>query len=68
MEKLDLTSLVVSVDAARPDNWMMADSRVISPSIVERAIRLALDQGWRPGLREVPLCFHCKVLNEQSMA
>lgn len=49
LEEFGRTSLVVTVDAARPDNWIMAEASVISPSVVERAIRLALDQGWRPG-------------------
>jgi len=49
LEDLGRTVLIVTVDAARPDNWMMAEASIISPSIVERAIRLALDQGWCPG-------------------
>jgi hypothetical protein len=41
--------LVVTVDAARPDNWLGIASGVVTPVVVERAIRLALQQGWTPG-------------------
>lgn len=49
LEEGGRTTLLVTMGAARPDNWMMAEASVITPSIVERAIRLALQQGWRPG-------------------
>ena len=42
------STLLVRVDAARPDNWVGDQSGVISPVVVERAIRQALRQGWSP--------------------
>jgi hypothetical protein len=49
LEEGGRTTLLVTLGAARPDNWMMAEASIVSPSIVERAIRLSLQQGWRPG-------------------
>jgi hypothetical protein len=48
MENSGHTTLVVTIDASRPDNWVLAQSSVVTPSLVERAIRQALNQGWRP--------------------
>ena len=45
------TTLLVTVDVARPDNWMGAETQSVSPSIVARAIRQALSQGWYPADR-----------------
>jgi hypothetical protein len=42
------STLLVTVDAARPDNWIGAASCVVTPVVVERAIRQALRQGWNP--------------------
>ncbi len=42
------TTLVVTLPSARPDNWLEATACVVSPVIVERAVRHALAQGWRP--------------------
>lgn len=41
-------TLLVTMDASRPDNWIMAEASIVTPSVVERAIGLALQQGWRP--------------------
>jgi hypothetical protein len=49
LEEDGRTTLLVTMDAARPDNSMMAKASTVSPAIVERAIRIALQQGWRPG-------------------
>lgn len=49
LEEGGRTTLLVTMGVARPDNWMMVEASIVSPSIVERAIRLALQQGWRPG-------------------
>ncbi|WP_410653940.1 hypothetical protein [Amycolatopsis sp. lyj-112] len=43
--------LVVQTDHAHPLNFMGEPSKAVLPSDVERAIRLALAQGWAP---EVP--------------
>ena len=54
LEDAGQTTLVVEVDASRPDNWVGAPSAVITPAIVERAIRNALQRGWRPHERGSP--------------
>jgi hypothetical protein len=41
--------LVVSLPAARPDNWLGAPATAIRPALVATCIRRALEQGWRPG-------------------
>jgi hypothetical protein len=48
------TTLVVTVDTSRPDNWLGAESCAILPSVVERAIRQALQQGWHPDEKGAP--------------
>lgn len=48
LEADGLSTLVVEVDAARPDNWVNAPGAVVAPSIVRRAIFMAMDAGWRP--------------------
>jgi len=60
------TTLVVATYAAHPDNWMMAEACVISPSVVERAIRLALHQGWRPEEKGGAFEISLPVLNDGS--
>jgi hypothetical protein len=60
MEKTGRTTLVVTVGASRPDNWVASQSSVVTPSLVERAIRQALSQGWRPSERGSP---HALVLS-----
>jgi hypothetical protein len=42
------TTLVVLADGPRPDNWVEPAGKPVTPAIVERAIRAALAQGWRP--------------------
>jgi hypothetical protein len=54
LEKLGRTTLVVTMDRSRPDNWMLADSCVVTPSVVERAIREAIRQGWLPSEKGCP--------------
>jgi hypothetical protein len=48
------TTLVVTVDASRPDNWIGAMSGTVSPAVVESAIRRALHQGWNPTVKGSP--------------
>ena len=43
------STLVVTLDVARPDNWLGEPSASVTPATVERAIRKALSNGWRPG-------------------
>jgi hypothetical protein len=40
------TVLMVATDRARPDNWMGADSAVITPKTVASVIRKAQRDGW----------------------
>jgi hypothetical protein len=48
------TTLVVTVNASRPDNWVGSPSKVITPAVVESAIRKALQQGWQPSEKGSP--------------
>ena len=41
--------LIVTTGWWRPDNWLNAPCRTVSPRVVERAVRSALAAGWRPG-------------------
>lgn len=43
------STLVVSLDALRPDNWFHAPGASVTPNVVARAVREALAKGWRPG-------------------
>lgn len=45
------STLYVSTDMARPDNWVEAPAGTVTPSVVAQAIRQALRQGWSPGQR-----------------
>jgi hypothetical protein len=47
--------LVVNTGTARPDNWLKAASSVVTPKVVELAIRAALSQGWRPDIKGKPI-------------
>jgi hypothetical protein len=40
--------LVVNTDSARPDSWLGVKRGVVTPVVVERAIREALERGWEP--------------------
>ncbi len=40
------TTLIVVLEGARPDNWLNQPGVAVTPSIVERAIRSALSEGW----------------------
>ena len=42
------TTLLVCLNSARPDNWMCAEASIVSPSLVERAVRKALALVWYP--------------------
>lgn len=48
LESFGRTTLVVTIDAPRPDNWLVSQGSVVTPAIVGHAIRQALRQGWRP--------------------
>jgi hypothetical protein len=48
LESSGQQTLLVTAKAARPDNWLSAKSIIITPAIVESAIREALLQGWHP--------------------
>ena len=41
------STLVVTLDAMRPDNWLQQPGASVTPKLVERAIRKALSEGWR---------------------
>lgn len=53
------TTLLVTLDVARPDNWMGEGSLTITPAVVERSIRLALGRGWSPGAPGRAFEFSC---------
>lgn len=38
--------LLVSLPAARPDNWMLEPSMAVRPSLVAECIRRAVERGW----------------------
>lgn len=48
LETSGQTTLVVTVNVSRPDNWVGSPSKAITPATVEGAIRKALQQGWQP--------------------
>jgi hypothetical protein len=54
LENVGQSSLIVSVDGSRPDNWLEVPSVIITPVIVRRAIGEALRQGWRPTQKGSP--------------
>jgi len=47
-------TLQVSVDVSRPDSVFNDGTGVITPAVVERAIRQALQQGWQPTINGSP--------------
>ena len=47
-EMLGQSVLVATVGGARPDNWINVSSAVVTPALVEGAVRRALAQGWLP--------------------
>jgi len=48
LESSGNSTLLVSCELSRPDNWVDSPSVVVTPSVIESAIRLALSQGWHP--------------------
>lgn len=46
--------LVVDAGTARPDNWMKAPASAVAPKLVERSVREAIAQGWRPAVKGKP--------------
>jgi len=48
------STLVVTLDAARPDNWVGEQGFVITPSLVAQAIEQALARGWKPESKGSP--------------
>lgn len=42
------STLLVSTNMARPDNWMGVQAATVTPWVVVHAIRQALRQGWSP--------------------
>ena len=46
--------LAADLELARPDNWHDSPSVVVTPALVERAVRQALANGWRPMERGAP--------------
>lgn len=48
------TTLVVTFDVPRPDNWLHRRSAPVTPATIERAIRAALSQGWRAAEKGSP--------------
>jgi hypothetical protein len=49
------STLVVSMDGPRPDNWMRAPGVQVTPATIERAIRKALSHGWRSAQNGSPV-------------
>jgi len=45
------STLLVTVDAVRPGNWVGEESSPVTPSVVAQVIRQALAQGWSPTVR-----------------
>jgi hypothetical protein len=43
--------LVVELTKARPDNWLLADSAVVTPRDVAAFVRLGIARGWQPAGR-----------------
>ncbi len=62
------STLVVTLDAARPDNWVGEQGFVVTPSLVAQAIKQALEQGWRPESKGSPyeLAFSVVQANSNS--
>jgi hypothetical protein len=48
------TTLVVTVHSQRADSWVSEKRSVVTPALVERAVRQALRQGWRPAENGAP--------------
>jgi hypothetical protein len=48
------STLVVKLDAPRPDNWVGEQGFTITPSFVAQAIKQALERGWKPESRGSP--------------
>lgn len=55
LEESGKTTLVVTTDVFRPDNWLGSRNGIVTPAVVERAIREALRQGWQPAEQGSPL-------------
>lgn len=55
------TTLVVTTDAVRPHSWFGPPGAVMTPAIVERVIREALQQGWRPLEKGSPFLFSLSI-------
>src|SRR5262249_12702797 len=56
------TLWVVKLDHARPNSGGGAQSAFTTPAIVERAIRNALERGWRPHERGSPHALSLSVI------
>lgn len=54
LEHAGKTTLVVTADVFRPDNWVLSRSGIVTPAVVERGIRSALQQGWQPAKQGSP--------------
>lgn len=54
LEHAGKTTLVVTTDVFRPDNWVLSRSGIVTPAVVERGIRKALQQGWQPAAQGSP--------------
>ena len=48
LENSGQSTLVVTLDAPRPDNWVGEQGLAITPSLVSQAIKQALERGWKP--------------------
>lgn len=42
------TILIVDLGVSRPDNWIEPHQTMITPSIVRKIIRAAINDGWNP--------------------
>lgn len=48
LESSGKSTLIVTLDMPRPDNWVGEQGFVITPSLVAQAIKKALECGWKP--------------------
>lgn len=54
LEALGQTTLVVTLDEPRPDNWVGETRFAVTPSVVAHAIKRALERGWKPESKGSP--------------
>ena len=60
--------LVVEVNVAQPDNWVLERSASVTPAIVDHAIGMALSQGWRPAAKGEAFALRIRVSRPSGSA